>query len=99
MNNLRFFRVKANLTAQQLAEKAGTTQPQIFRLETGQRKLTKEWAIRLAPHLGVNPKQLLFSDRPSDIDEDILDLLETLDDKQKLSLLNFIKDFYAKKDK
>lgn len=39
---------------------AGTSQQQIERLEKGGRKLTKEWAERLAPHLGVTPESLIF---------------------------------------
>ncbi len=46
------------LTQHQLAEQAGTTQAQIQRLEQGERRLTKEWADRLAPILGVTREQL-----------------------------------------
>ncbi|RCL01039.1 MAG: SOS-response transcriptional repressor [Candidatus Tokpelaia sp. JSC189] len=62
MNIIRKLRKEIGLTQVQLAEKAGTTQPQIKRLELSERKLTKEWAEKLAPHLGVEPYQLLFSD-------------------------------------
>lgn len=44
----------------QLAALANTSQPQIWRLENSERKLSKEWAERLAPHLGVRPVDLLF---------------------------------------
>lgn len=60
MNPVRSFREKAKLTQAQLAERVGTSQPQIKRLETGERKLTKEWAERLAPALGVPAELLLF---------------------------------------
>jgi transcriptional regulator with XRE-family HTH domain len=63
MSMLRHFRTKAGMTQADLAERAGTSQPQIKRLETSGpagRKLTKEWAERLAPHLGVEPEHLLF---------------------------------------
>ena len=36
-----------------LAEGAGTSKQQIFKLRHGQRKLTRKWAEKLAPHLGV----------------------------------------------
>jgi len=62
MNPLRELRERAKLSQAALAEKAGTSQPQIRRLESSQRKLTKEWAERLAPHLHVRPQDLLFSD-------------------------------------
>lgn len=62
MNQLRELREKAGLSQSALAERAGTSQPQIRRLEANQRKLTKQWAERLAPHLQVNAQDLLFSD-------------------------------------
>lgn len=48
-----------------LADLAGTTAPQIHRLENGQRKLTREWAERLAPHLKTTPEELLFPKQSS----------------------------------
>lgn len=57
--NLQLAREVAGLTQDQLGEMAGTSQVQIGRLERGERKLTKEWADRLAPHLGVSPAYLL----------------------------------------
>lgn len=46
----------------QLADAANTSQPQIDRLEKGTRKLTREWAERLAPPLGLTAQELMFSD-------------------------------------
>jgi transcriptional regulator with XRE-family HTH domain len=63
MTWLRSLRTKNNLSQAQLAEMAGTSQPQIKRLEDGERKLTKEWAERLAPHLNVTAEELLFPRR------------------------------------
>lgn len=59
-NQIARLRLARRLTQQQLADFAGTSQPQIKRLEKGQRKLTKEWAERLAPYLGTTPEALLF---------------------------------------
>jgi transcriptional regulator with XRE-family HTH domain len=65
MSDLRTYREAAGLSQADLAELAGTSQPQVKRLEAGERKLTKEWAVRLAPHLGVQPERLLFrGDQP-----------------------------------
>lgn len=66
MSILRKLRTQKGLSQQALAELAGTTQPQIRRLEAGDRKLTKEWAVRLAPHLGVTPEMLLFEKEPEE---------------------------------
>lgn len=60
MNAIRKYRVSAGLSQEALARAAGTSQPQIKRLEAGDRKLTKEWAERLSIPLGVSPAQLLF---------------------------------------
>lgn len=59
---IKVLRDKIGLTQQQLADAAGTTQPQIRRLEAGERRLTKEWAERLATPLKTTPEELLFGD-------------------------------------
>lgn len=63
MNKLRILREQKKLSQAQLAERVGTSQPQIKRLEDGERKLTKEWAERIAPHLDVSAESLLFPDK------------------------------------
>lgn len=60
MNRLRDERKAAGLTQKQLADCADTSQAQIVRLEKSERKLTKEWAERLAPCLKLSAKELLF---------------------------------------
>jgi len=57
---IKELREKLKLSQADLAEAVGTSQPQIKRLEAGDRKLTKEWAERLSPHLGIAPESLLF---------------------------------------
>lgn len=67
MSRLRELREAHGLSQERLAElvKPKTSQPQIGRLEkkpgeTGYRKMTVNWAQRLAPHLGdCNPLYLL----------------------------------------
>lgn len=66
MSTLRHFRSKAGLSQAALALAVGTSQPQIKRLETGERTLTKEWAERLAPHIGIDARTLLFP--PADLE-------------------------------
>ncbi|MDA4844102.1 LexA family transcriptional regulator [Hoeflea poritis] len=60
MNSIRQRREALGLTQAQLAERVATSQPQIRRLEAGERQLTKEWAERIAPHLGLSPSELMF---------------------------------------
>ncbi len=59
MSTLRELRQAAGLSQEKLAELAGTSQPQINKLETGQRKMTVDWAVKLAQSLGVEPARLL----------------------------------------
>jgi phage repressor protein C with HTH and peptisase S24 domain len=66
MSALREARKAAGLTQAQLAELAGTSQPQIRRLEVGDRELTKAWAERLAPFVRTSPQALLFEAEPTD---------------------------------
>ena len=62
MNKLKEIRELMNMPQERLAALANTSQPQIVKLEKGERKMTKEWAVRLARVLGVHPARLLFSD-------------------------------------
>lgn len=62
MPNLRELRETKGLTQAELARLVGTSQPQIQRLENSQRTLTKKWAQRLSPHLGVDARNLMFED-------------------------------------
>jgi hypothetical protein len=66
MNRLKFFMGRAGFSAAELARRVGATQPEIWRLahwpEPGGRKMSREWADRLAPVLGVAPPQLLYKD-------------------------------------
>lgn len=60
MTQIRRYREAAGLTQKEVADKANTSQPQIMRLERGERKLTREWAERLAPIFGIPAHSLLF---------------------------------------
>lgn len=57
---LKIARLASGLSMPKLAGLAGTSAQQIDRLERGERKLTKEWAERIAPHLGLSAQDLLF---------------------------------------
>lgn len=66
MDDLKTLREALGLTQAELAEKVGTSQPQIRRLEAGERELTRSWAERLAPALRTTAVRLLFPDAPVD---------------------------------
>lgn len=69
MSYIKTLRERSGLSQAALAKLANTSQPQIKRLESGERDLTKDWAERLAPHLGTSPVTLMFPG-----DEDALKL-------------------------
>jgi phage repressor protein C with HTH and peptisase S24 domain len=58
-NRIKELRRARGLTLQKLAEKAGTTNQQISRLERGERRLTTDWMERLAGALGCSPVSLI----------------------------------------
>ena len=60
MNRLKIFRERAGLSQLALADLANTSGVQIGRLEKASRKLTVEWADRLAPHLNCRAIDLLY---------------------------------------
>jgi transcriptional regulator with XRE-family HTH domain len=70
MNRLAELLQEAGITGAELARRVGVQQPQIWRLINypagkNSRKMTKEWAERIAPALGVTPADLLFEPRHS----------------------------------
>jgi transcriptional regulator with XRE-family HTH domain len=77
MEKLRVLRKRKKMTQAQLADLAGTSQPQIRKLEAGERKFTKEWADRLAPFLGVSPQALLY-DETAEARSDLQQILMTI---------------------
>src|ERR1700730_6214776 len=58
-NRIRDYDQAARLSMQALADRAGTSAPQINKLEKGERKLTVDWMVRLRRALNVDPKDLL----------------------------------------
>jgi transcriptional regulator with XRE-family HTH domain len=64
MNSIKQLRIDKGLSQAELARLAGTNQPQIFKLEKSKLQLSKEWAERLAPHLGVSAPSLMFGHPP-----------------------------------
>ncbi|WP_352499392.1 helix-turn-helix domain-containing protein [Mesorhizobium sp. M0058] len=59
-NGIRLFRERANLTKAELSRRIGTTRQQLGRLEDSQRKLTLEWAQKIAPHVNATAQDLMF---------------------------------------
>lgn len=51
---------RAGISGAQLSRMAGCSPPEISRIASGERNMTATWARRLAPHLGIDPADLLF---------------------------------------
>jgi len=68
-NFLRLHREKVGLSQIELAEKAGTSVQNISRWERGDRKLTTEWAEKIAPFVGTSPQWIMFHPPGDDIGE------------------------------
>ncbi len=79
-NHIRTLREQAGLTMQSLADRIGTTAPQINKLEKGDRRLTIDWIHRIAQGLGVPPQAIVsFDDRQIRDDRRIPALAPTLE--------------------
>lgn len=92
-NHLADLMREKGLTDPALAKKLAISKQQIFNLRHGHRKLTVEWARRLAPHLGVS-WQRLITGAATAVDQARVDLLEAYDamnDEQRGALLVMVK--------
>ncbi len=59
-NGIKLFREKAGLTKAELSRRIGTTRQQMGKLEEGKRKLTTEWAQKIAAVLNCTAQDLMF---------------------------------------
>ena len=71
MNRIRELREARGLSAADLAEKVGTSQPQITRLERGERRLTVDWMQRIAKALDCQPSDLMATATLAEFQEEI----------------------------
>jgi len=92
-NRIRAFREARGLSLEALATEASTTNQQISLLESGKRRLTVEWLLRLSKALTCHPWELIAeslpqSMRPQDIR--LLDRFRRLSEPQQDALLQFL---------
>lgn len=66
-NRIAEARKQRGLTQTQLAEALGTGRSQIVKLERGERRLTVDWARRIATALGVEVSALIDGEMPSEV--------------------------------
>jgi transcriptional regulator with XRE-family HTH domain len=89
-NHLRAWRLKRDLTQEQLAERVGTNPNMIGYLESGERGLSAKWLRRLADALETTPGMILEHD-PDELDADVLDIWAHGDLRQKRQLSEIAK--------
>lgn len=77
-NRLRDMRKRSGLTQQELSEKAGLSQAQIARLESGQSELTIEQMRIFAAALDCEPWELLPLEMQPSINQKELELVRLL---------------------
>lgn len=56
---IKALREALGMSQQKLADLVGCGQGDIAKLENGTKRSTVDWMVRIAPHLGVNPKDLM----------------------------------------
>lgn len=91
-NRVRALRLELGLTTVELAERVGTSNQQIGRLERGERRLTQDWMRRLADALGREPWELL-PEAPglSEEERSALEDLKALDPETRGSFLEHLR--------
>jgi plasmid maintenance system antidote protein VapI len=89
-NHLAEYMLSSGIRDPDLANKVGVSKQQIFNLRRWHRKLTVEWAKRLAPHLKVSWERLITGAPAQATDqerEELLAFFETMDEAQRKALL------------
>lgn len=88
-NRLREFRDAADMTLEQVAEKARTSHQQVQRLETGKRRLTIAWLERLAQAMGYEASDIIGRHKPDHIS--LLRLIEGLDQDETRIVMGVVR--------
>jgi transcriptional regulator with XRE-family HTH domain len=94
-NKLRLWREYRRMTQEQLAEAIGTTAAVISLLESGKRRLSLKWLLKIAPALRTTPGFILDHD-PDDLPTDILDIWADIPEQQQAQALEILKTFARK---
>jgi plasmid maintenance system antidote protein VapI len=92
-NHLAELMREKGLTDPQLAKKLEISKQQIFNLRHGHRKLTVEWARRLAPHLGVSWERLITGAATvgDQARADLLAAYDAMNEEQRAALLVMVR--------
>ena len=94
-NNLKAWREFRQMTQEQLGEAAGTTASVISLLESGNRRLSLKWLLKLAPPLNTTPGFILDHD-PEDLPTEMLDIWASIPEDQQSQALAVLQTFARK---
>ena len=90
-NRIKELREAAGLSQAELARRANVTPSALNKVELGSRGLDLDWMLRLAPHLGVAPAELLpRSANPHLLNEEekhLLGLVRQADEQEQAKFL------------
>lgn len=94
---IKYYRIKNNMTLEELGNAVGVGKSTVRKWETGQIANMKIDKIeKLAAALKINPIKLMgWKNNPQEelIDEQIISLIASLNDEQKQTILNIAKQF------
>lgn len=90
-NRLREIRLSKDLTLEEVAQKAGTSNQQILRLEKGQRRLTTDWIRRLAKALNVAPSEIVPA-----LEDELLSRINALETQEREIVAALVDSLLAK---
>jgi len=87
---------RAGINDPKLAEAVGSTRQQIHKLRHGDRKLTVQWAKRLAPHLDCSWQELIEGPtEPTDTRRtDLLAVFDAMDERNRDALLRIAQSLH-----
>ena len=94
-NKLRLWREYREMTQEELAEAIGTTAAVISLLESGKRRLSLKWLLKLAPALKTTPGFLIDHD-PNDLPTDVMEIWADIPEQQQEQAIAILRTFAKK---
>lgn len=92
-NRIRELFEAKGLTAEDLADKVGTSATQIRRLANGSRRLTEDWMRRIARALDVRPADLLREATLADLSNDLEPAVDALNGLAKVLAMRGLRTY------
>jgi len=78
MSYLKQVRESMKKTQAELGDMVGASQSQIGRLESGEREMNREWALKLSKATGISPVKFVFPDDNYLEDAELVEIVDKL---------------------